>query len=64
MAKQPRTLAGRVVAITGGARGIGLATAAALVGEGATVALGDLDLDVAEQTAAGARPGAAAFGST
>jgi NAD(P)-dependent dehydrogenase (short-subunit alcohol dehydrogenase family) len=30
MAKQPRNLAGRVVAITGAARGIGRATAAAL----------------------------------
>ena len=34
MAKQPRTLAGRVVAITGGARGIGRATAVALVRKG------------------------------
>ena len=50
MAKQPRTLAGRVVAITGGARGIGRATAAALVREGATVALGDLDEPLAAQT--------------
>ena len=51
MAKQPRTLAGRVVAITGAARGIGRATAVALVREGATVAIGDIDLDVAERTA-------------
>ena len=34
---------GRVVAITGGARGIGLATARALVADGARVAVGDLD---------------------
>jgi len=33
----------RVVAITGGARGIGLATARALVADGAHVAIGDLD---------------------
>ncbi len=33
----------RVVAITGGARGIGLATARALVADGAQVAIGDLD---------------------
>ena len=34
MAKAPRSLAGRVVAITGGARGIGRATAAALLAQG------------------------------
>src|SRR5215472_1486965 len=33
----------RVVAVTGGARGIGLATARALVADGARVAIGDLD---------------------
>jgi short-subunit dehydrogenase len=48
---QPRSLAGKVVAITGGGRGIGAATAAALVREGAKVAIGDLDLDVAQRTA-------------
>jgi len=61
MAKQPRTLAGRVVAITGAARGIGRATAQALVREGATVAIGDLDLEVAERTAGEIGPRAAAF---
>ena len=56
MAKQPRTLAGRVVAITGAARGIGRATAAALVREGATVAIGDLDLDAGRADRGGDRP--------
>lgn len=37
------SLAGRVIAITGGARGIGLATATALHGSGAKVAIGDTD---------------------
>lgn len=46
------SLGGKVVAITGGARGIGEATATALTRAGARVAIGDLDLDVAEATAA------------
>src|SRR3954447_21617938 len=53
MAKQRRSLGGKVVAITGGARGIGKATATALVRKGCRVAIGDLDLALAEQTAAG-----------
>ncbi len=44
MAKQRRPLDGKVVAITGGARGIGRATAAAFLAKGARVAVGDLDL--------------------
>ena len=43
MAKAPRSLAGGVVAITGGARGIGRATAAALIAKGARVAIGDIE---------------------
>jgi NAD(P)-dependent dehydrogenase (short-subunit alcohol dehydrogenase family) len=52
MAKQRHSLSGKVVAITGGARGIGRTTAQALVRKGCRVALGDLDLAPAEQTAA------------
>jgi NADP-dependent 3-hydroxy acid dehydrogenase YdfG len=52
MAREPRSLRGRVVAITGGARGIGRATAAALVRKGAKVAIGDLDRELTERTAA------------
>ncbi|MEV0077612.1 SDR family oxidoreductase [Nocardia neocaledoniensis] len=45
-------LNGALVAITGAARGIGLATARAFVAEGAHVALGDLDEALAVQAAA------------
>jgi NADP-dependent 3-hydroxy acid dehydrogenase YdfG len=51
MAKAPRSLSGKVVAITGGARGIGRATAVALISQGARVALGDIDTALVEQTA-------------
>jgi NAD(P)-dependent dehydrogenase (short-subunit alcohol dehydrogenase family) len=53
MAKQRRQLNGKVVAVTGGARGIGKAIATALIGKGCRVAIGDLDLELAEETAAG-----------
>jgi NAD(P)-dependent dehydrogenase (short-subunit alcohol dehydrogenase family) len=52
MAKERQALSGKVVAITGGARGIGKATATALVRKGCRVAIGDLDLPLAEKTAA------------
>ncbi len=52
MAKEPRSLTGKVVAITGGGRGIGRAIAQALAREGARVAVCDLDRELAEQTAA------------
>ena len=61
MAKQRRTLNGRVVAITGGARGIGKATAEALARRGARLAIGDVDLATAEQTAAGLGGGSIAL---
>jgi NAD(P)-dependent dehydrogenase (short-subunit alcohol dehydrogenase family) len=51
MAKNLRSLSGEVVAITGGARGIGRATAAALIAQGARVAIGDIDVPLAEKTA-------------
>ncbi|MGN6869803.1 MAG: SDR family oxidoreductase [Solirubrobacteraceae bacterium] len=51
MAKTVRSLTGQVVAITGGARGIGRATAAALIAQGARVAIGDIDAPMAEKTA-------------
>jgi len=42
---------GRVVVVTGGARGIGLAVASAAARAGARVAIGDLDADLAGQQA-------------
>jgi NADP-dependent 3-hydroxy acid dehydrogenase YdfG len=53
-------LSGKVVAITGGARGIGLATARACAARGMKVAIGDLDLGEA-QRAAESVPGAVAL---
>jgi NAD(P)-dependent dehydrogenase (short-subunit alcohol dehydrogenase family) len=54
-----RSIDGLVIAITGGARGIGEATARALSAAGARVAIGDLDLDAAEKVAADLREGVA-----
>ena len=42
---KPKSLAGRVAFVTGGAGGIGRATAARLIGEGACVVLADIDQD-------------------
>ena len=61
MAKQPRILAGQTVAITGAARGIGRATAQALLRQGMKVAIGDIDQAAAEQTAAELGQGAVAL---
>jgi 3-oxoacyl-[acyl-carrier protein] reductase len=44
--------AGKVALVTGGARGIGAATAARLAAEGADVVVADFDLEAAEETAA------------
>jgi NADP-dependent 3-hydroxy acid dehydrogenase YdfG len=52
MAKQPRILAGETAAITGAARGIGRSTAQALLRQGMKVAIGDVDFDAAQKTAA------------
>jgi NADP-dependent 3-hydroxy acid dehydrogenase YdfG len=51
MAKEPKNLSGKVAAITGGARGIGLATAKAMSAKGMRVSIGDLDADLAQRAA-------------
>jgi NADP-dependent 3-hydroxy acid dehydrogenase YdfG len=51
MARAQRPLDGRVVAITGAGRGIGRATAQACMRAGMKVAIGDLDMTAARQTA-------------
>ncbi len=61
MAKQPRILAGETAAITGAARGIGRATAEALMRHGMRVAIGDVDLAAAAKTAAELGPSAVAI---
>jgi NADP-dependent 3-hydroxy acid dehydrogenase YdfG len=61
MAKQPRILAGETAAITGAARGIGRATAEAFLRQGMKVAIGDVDLAAAQQTAAELGPSAVAL---
>lgn len=52
MSRYPKIdLDGAVVAITGGARGIGRACAEAFIARGATVAIGDRELELAQRTA-------------
>ena len=52
MAREPRSLNGKVVVVTGGGRGIGAETARLLAASGATVVIGDRDEAVAKETAA------------
>ncbi|MGB8406782.1 MAG: SDR family oxidoreductase [Mycobacterium sp.] len=52
MAKKDNDIRGRVVVITGGARGIGRATGAGFLRAGARVALGDVDIQLVEKAAA------------
>ncbi|WP_422371588.1 bifunctional rhamnulose-1-phosphate aldolase/short-chain dehydrogenase [Hoeflea sp.] len=47
---KPKSLAGRIAIITGGAGGIGSATAERLLGEGACVVLADIDAEALERT--------------
>jgi NAD(P)-dependent dehydrogenase (short-subunit alcohol dehydrogenase family) len=61
MPKIARPLTGRVVAITGGARGIGRATAKSLIAKGAKIAIGDVDLETAQRTAEELGGGTLAF---
>ncbi|MBB3713550.1 rhamnulose-1-phosphate aldolase/alcohol dehydrogenase [Limimaricola variabilis] len=50
---KPKSLAGRVAVVTGGAGGIGAATAARYLSEGACVMLADIDPDALEKARAG-----------
>src|SRR5436305_3381922 len=61
MAKQPRILAGDTAAITGGARGIGRATAEAFLRQGMNVAIGDVDLEAARQASSELGPNTVAL---
>ncbi len=49
---KPKSLAGKVAFVTGGAGGIGRATAARLIGEGACVVLADIDQEALANTKA------------
>lgn len=59
MSKKQQALQGKVVAVTGGARGIGLCIAEALIAQGAKVSIGDVDIELAQREAK--RIGAQAF---
>jgi NAD(P)-dependent dehydrogenase (short-subunit alcohol dehydrogenase family) len=61
MAKEPRNLNGKVAAITGGARGIGKATAQAMVRQGMRVGIGDIDVELAQRTAEELGPSVRAY---
>jgi len=61
MAREPRILAGETAAITGGARGIGRATAEAFLRKGMKVAIGDVDFDAAQRTASELGPSTVAL---
>jgi rhamnulose-1-phosphate aldolase/alcohol dehydrogenase len=50
---KPKSLAGRVALITGGAGGIGRATAARMMSEGACVVLADIDANALDEAVAG-----------
>ena len=56
-----KRLEGKVAIVTGAAGGIGMASAARLAQDGATVVLADLDLEGAK-SAAGTIPGSTALG--
>src|SRR3954467_14623171 len=60
MAKQPRSLNGKIAVITGGGRGIGKALSHALTREGVRVAIGDVDLTAAQAAASEVGGGAIA----
>src|SRR5688572_29835980 len=60
-ASRPKALSGKRIAITGGARGIGLATARELHRRSASVAIGDIDVDAAKAAATSIAPDVAAF---
>lgn len=61
MARTTHQISGKVIGITGAGRGIGKATARMLTQRGAKVAIGDIDVDVAEATAAELGPNCVAL---